>query len=233
MFMTLPQPTTKHPFPSPVKRFAWVLTVLTIPLLGVFWAQGLGHWWLHLALSPGDWSRWWTMLTSIWLHASLDHVVSNLFALTMLIWLATYTYPRTMVIAVPASVMGAGLSILLLGSSGSAGHIGASGVSYGLMAMFVTMMILRRTRMSAAIFMVVVFLFGAAWWGLLPIIPQVSWEGHLGGAIGGALSTMLFWRRDPVTQEERGILLEDTEGDQEDFPSEVSQPPVHSRPGVL
>lgn len=218
---------------TPIRRFMVVFASLAVPLLGVFWAQDLGSWWFDLGLRPTVWTRWWTMFTSVWLHASINHVASNLFALILLVWLGTYTYPRTMTMVIPGSIVGSGLAILCLGSPLGGGHIGASGVSYGLMAMFVTMTALRRTRMSIGVFMVVAFLFGAAWWGLLPIIPYVSWEGHLGGALGGAISTIVFWRRDPVKPEERGFVLEDTEDDAP--PPLPGSPPmaVHSKSRVV
>lgn len=210
-----------------------MFAALSLPMMGVFWAQGLGPWWQDLALEPGNWPRWWTMFTSVWLHASIDHVVSNLFALTVLAWLATYTYPRTMTAVIPASVLGAGLAILLLGHEASAGHIGASGISYGLMAMFVMMALLRKTRVALGVFLVVAFLFGAAWWGLLPVSPLVSWEGHLGGAMGGALATLVFWRQDPIGQHEAGVQVDDWDERPPDTAPASHPGPVHSRSTVV
>lgn len=43
-----------------------------------------------------------------------------------------------------------------------------------------------------AVFLVTVLFYGSTWWGLLPIMPQVSHEGHLSGFITGLLLAFLL-----------------------------------------
>jgi len=43
-----------------------------------------------------------------------------------------------------------------------------------------------------ALSLVVVFLYGGLWWYVMPIDPQISWEGHLSGFISGVLLAFIF-----------------------------------------
>jgi membrane associated rhomboid family serine protease len=64
-------------------------------------------------------------------------------------------------------------------------HIGASGVVYGLASFLFFSGVFRRDTRLAAISLVIVFLYGSMIWGVFPIWPTISWEGHLFGGITG------------------------------------------------
>jgi membrane associated rhomboid family serine protease len=53
---------------------------------------------------------------------------------------------------------------------------------------------------------VVVFLYGGLIWGVFPIDPKISWEGHLWGAVSGVVLAFYFRkyiiRRDKFDWEE-------------------------------
>lgn len=79
-------------------------------------------------------------------------------------------------------------------------HIGASGVVYGLAAFLLFSGILRSDVRLLTISLIVVFLYGSLFWGLFPILPNVSWEGHLWGAISGTILALYYRKQGPQRQ---------------------------------
>lgn len=76
-------------------------------------------------------------------------------------------------------------------------HIGASGIVYGLAAFLFLSGIIRRYPRLAAISLVIVFLYGGMIWGILPIWPAISWEGHLFGGLSGVACALIFRNEGP------------------------------------
>src|SRR5690606_40637259 len=71
-------------------------------------------------------------------------------------------------------------------------HIGASGVVYAMAAFHFVSGIIRIDVRLLTLSVTVVFLYGGLIWGLLPINPEISWEGHLWGAISGIVLALLY-----------------------------------------
>src|SRR5699024_3726556 len=90
----------------------------------------------------------------------------------------------------------------LLGDPGSH-HLGASGVTHGLMFLVFFLGLLRRDRAAVAAAMIAFFLFGGMLMTVLPREAGVSWQAHLGGAAGGLLAALLWRRLDPVAPRRR------------------------------
>jgi membrane associated rhomboid family serine protease len=67
-------------------------------------------------------------------------------------------------------------------------HIGASGLIYGLAGFMIAAGISQRRFMEVVGALAVAVLYGnSLFWGLLPLHPGISWDGHLAGGVGGAI----------------------------------------------
>lgn len=144
----------------------------------------------------------WGMLTAPLLHGSVEHIAANAASLLLLGTLAGSVYPKATVHALPLLWLGSGLGAWLLGDPGSH-HLGASGVTHGLMFLVFVLGLLRRDRPSIAAAMIAFFLYGGMLLTVLPQEPGVSWQSHLGGALGGALAALLFRHADPLPPRKR------------------------------
>ncbi|MBB1088644.1 rhomboid family intramembrane serine protease [Lysobacter sp. SG-8] len=170
-------------------------------LLGVFLAQphfDVSRW----TVNPGELSGLLGVLTAPLLHGSFEHFAANAVALLMLGTLAGGMYPKATLRALPLIWLGSGLGAWLLGDAGSH-HLGASGLTHGLMFMVFLLGLLRRDRPAVAASMAAFLFYGGMLLTVLPREPGVSWQAHLGGALGGVLAAWLFRRLDPQPPRKR------------------------------
>ena len=67
-------------------------------------------------------------------------------------------------------------------------HVGASGLIYALAVYLMAAGYYERKIISITVALFVVVLYGGLFWGLLPTAGKnVSWEGHLWGAVAGGV----------------------------------------------
>lgn len=135
------------------------------------------------------------------LHGSVRHLVSNTLPLLVLGTLTLAIYPRTAWRALALIWLGSGLGIWLIGREST--HLGASGVTHGLMFFLFVLGLIRRDRPAIAAMLIAFFLYGGMVLTVLPNDPQVSWEAHLSGAVCGVLAAVLWFRRDPAPPRKR------------------------------
>jgi membrane associated rhomboid family serine protease len=76
-------------------------------------------------------------------------------------------------------------------------HIGASGMVYALSFFLFLSGVWRQHPRLMALSLIVVFLYGSLIWGLFPIEPHMSYEGHLTGALAGGVVAWFYRRRGP------------------------------------
>ncbi len=99
-------------------------------------------------------------------------------------------------------------------------HIGASGLIYGLSSfLFVSGLIRKDTRL-AALALIVTFLYGSLIWGAFPdFFPKeknISWEGHLGGAVAGLLLAIYYRNSGPKRKQYSWESEDELENDEEE-----------------
>lgn len=141
------------------------------------------------------------ILTAPLLHGSAGHWLANSSALLVLGTLVGTVYPRATVRALPVLWLGAGLVTWLIGRPSF--HIGASGLTHGLMFLLLFLGILRRDRAAIAAALIAFFLYGGMVLTVLPREPGVSWEYHLGGALAGIAAAWRWRRADPEPPRQR------------------------------
>lgn len=124
------------------------------------------------------------------LHANIIHLVSNTIPLFFLGSVLFFYYPR---IAIKVFVRGYFLTnILVWLAARQSVHIGASGLVYALASFLIFFGLFKRDIMSLIISLVVVFIYGGIFYGILPTNPLVSWESHLFGALVGLYTAYTY-----------------------------------------
>jgi membrane associated rhomboid family serine protease len=170
-------------------------------------------WWIHMAqtwmgqsllglgVRPGELSGLIGVVAAPLIHGSTAHLIANSLPLLVLGTLALATYPRSAPRAITTIWLLSGLGIWLFGRESS--HIGASGLTHGLMFFLFTLGLLRRDRPAIAAMFIAFFLYGGMLLTVLPGDPKVSWEAHLFGALSGVLSALLLRKLDPAPPRKR------------------------------
>jgi membrane associated rhomboid family serine protease len=127
-------------------------------------------------------------------HAGFGHLVANSVPLLVLGTAMLYLYPNASLWVLPAIYFGPGVAVWLFARGGD--HVGASGLVYGLASYVFVAGLIRRDRRAIATSLLVSFLYGAMVWGVLPLVPHVSWETHLAAALIGVVLAIALRRRD-------------------------------------
>jgi membrane associated rhomboid family serine protease len=146
------------------------------------------------------------------IHGSVGHLFANSLPLILLGTALLYGYPKSARIVLPILFLGTGLGIWLFGRESY--HIGASGLTFGMMFFVFVVGALRWDRRAIALSCAVFFLYGGMVWGVFPSEPQVSHEAHASGAALGALLAVLLRRMDPPPPPKR-YSWEDEDDDPE------------------
>lgn len=174
-----------------------------------------------LVLRPGEAIGLLGVLGAPLLHGSMQHLLANAGALMVLGTLALSVYPRASLRAVPTIWILSGIGVWFIGSP--PGHIGASGITHGLMFFVFFLGLLRRDRPAIAAGMIAFFLYGGMVMTVLPREPGVSWEYHLCGALAGVLSAVLWRRLDPTPPRKRYSWEIEEEAEANAPPDDASQ----------
>jgi rhomboid protease GluP len=130
--------------------------------------------------------QWWRLLTTCFLHAGLLHLGMNMLALYSLGRLAERMFggPAFLVLYL---VSGLGGSVAIAVISPAIGGVGASGALCGIVTAEISWLLLNRGHLPPAFFAQVLASFRntVILVILISLVPGISWQGHLGGAIAG------------------------------------------------
>ena len=134
---------------------------------GVIWAPFLHENWGHLASN--------TLPILIFGFLAMAGGLAQFVSVTALIWVVS------------------GLGVWATAGSGSI-TIGASGIAFGWLAFLLVRGLFNRSFGQVVVALVLLFYWGSILWGLIPGQPDISWQGHVFGAIGGVLAAFLATR---------------------------------------
>ncbi|MBI3865006.1 MAG: rhomboid family intramembrane serine protease [Planctomycetia bacterium] len=118
------------------------------------------------------------------LHSNLKHLLANLSGLVILLGFVFAFYPRKIAAVTVQVILFGGILLWLFGRPAT--HVGASGLIYGLAAFIVVSAISQKKFLPIVAAIGVCALYGSSlFWGLVPIEPGISWDGHLAGGLAG------------------------------------------------
>lgn len=121
------------------------------------------------------------------LHGGIAHIVSNTIPVLVLGTSLYYFYPRIASKAFFVCYIITGLVVWLVGRNSY--HIGASGLIYAIASFLLFLGIFRRDFKSLFISLIIAVAYWRLIFGILPVMPGVSYESHIAGAIvGGAVA---------------------------------------------
>ncbi len=167
--------------------------------IGVVWSAFILNWIVYLV----DFNSFGLVPRSLWgtigivsmpfLHADWGHLLSNTMPLFILLTLLAGSKVRSWKIVAEIVVAG-GVLLWIFGRRAT--HLGASGLVFGLVAFLIISGLFEKRIIPMIVSITVGILYGSTLiWGVLPNgNSQVSWDGHLCGAIAGGLSAWFLTR---------------------------------------
>lgn len=171
------------------------LTVVLV-FVGLMWAVYVAD-----LLLPVDLTQWGIVPRTLsglvgipaspFLHGGFGHLLGNTIPLVLLLVLLIGSRADSVSTIAELVLLSGGL-LWLVGRNGTSQqavcHVGASGLIYALIAFLIVAGFRERKIVSALVALVVAGLYGSTLlFGVLPSpSSNVSWDGHLAGAIAGA-----------------------------------------------
>ncbi|MFT5722708.1 MAG: membrane associated rhomboid family serine protease [Motiliproteus sp.] len=182
---------------DPALRFSILVASLFVFL--IWWiklSETLFGWDLHhLGVYPQAFSGLIGIATGPLIHGSWSHVIGNTLPILLLGSLLIYGYPRSRWWTLAIIWLVSGLGVWLFGRESY--HFGASGLTHGMFFYLLTGGLIRRDKRSIVLLMVAFFMYGGMLLTILPREPDISYEYHLFGALGGLLCALGFRNWDP------------------------------------
>lgn len=171
------------------------------------------------------------ILTLPFLHGNWEHLMANSVPVIVLGTALYYFYPTLANRVMLITYLGSGLLTWCLGNPNTT-HVGASALIYGLNLFLIVSGFIRGNRQLIVISLIMVFLYGSFIWGMIPSLakPQnISWEGHLSGAIIGIVLALLL-RKEGPQKEVHHWEEDDDKNDSEDDDAESDEKPYWDVP---
>ena len=172
---------------------------LMLLLLGVLWAlelldQASGNALDAYGIRAREIDGLPEIFTAPLLHAGWQHLISNSVPFLVLGFLVLLSGVARWLVSTLTSVVSSGVFAWLLTPAGTI-VLGASGLIFGWLTYLIARGLWSRRPGQVVLGLLVLFVYGGLIWGVLPGAAGVSWQAHLGGAVGGLLAARYLHRR--------------------------------------
>jgi membrane associated rhomboid family serine protease len=159
----------------------WAIEILNIASGGLLRQYGI---------YPRELDGIFGIFTTPFLHGGLRHLLSNTIPLVILgVILATHGL-KTFIQSTLIVVIIGGLMVWLFGRPSN--HIGASGLVFGWWGFLIGLGYFKRDWKALLTALIVLFLYGGMFFGLLIVDARISFESHIFGAIAGIVAAAIL-----------------------------------------
>ena len=128
------------------------------------------------------------------LHGSWEHLIGNTLPLLVLGFLVLLSGVRLWLQVTAIVWVVAGVGTWLVAPPNTV-HLGASVLIFGWLVFLLLRGFVSRRFGQILLGLAILFVYGGILWGVLPGQPGISWQGHLFGAIGGAIAALVLSER--------------------------------------
>ncbi len=124
------------------------------------------------------------------LHDGFGHLLANTIPLILLGWFVMLRRTADFFLVGLSALLASGLGIWLFGGASTI-HLGISGVIFGFFGYLLARGYYERSVTALVLAAVSFLVYGGMIWGMLPLHPGISWQGHLFGFVGGVLTAYI------------------------------------------
>lgn len=149
-----------------------------------------------MALRSWDVGDVWAIFTAPFAHYGWQHLIGNTSLILPLAFILALSGARVFFQSTLIVMVISGLFAWTL--STHAATAGFSGVIFGWLTFLIVRGIWSRNPLEIIVGISLLTVYGYVLWGVFPHQPGVSWQGHLGGAIGGILAAWILSKRQPT-----------------------------------
>jgi membrane associated rhomboid family serine protease len=189
-----------HPFGSTAEAIVYPFLLLALMWMS-FWADKLfpDIQFYTYGVQPQTLASWKGIFLMPLIHSpsEIEHIINNSLPIAVLLGALIYYYREVALRVFALSWLMTGVGVWLFATNNFSYHIGMSGVIYALAGFLFTSGALRKYLPLQGISLFVVFVYGSMIWGIFPIQPHISWEGHLSGLLSGVALAFLFRKKGP------------------------------------
>jgi membrane associated rhomboid family serine protease len=188
-----------RPAPAPAAVRPGAAAIIMLVLLGGLWGLELldqlsGNQLDNLGIHAREVDGLPEIFTAPFLHAGWDHLIGNSVPFFVLGFLVLLGGVARWLWSSLISVVGSGIAAWLLTPVHTI-VLGASGLILGWLTYLLARGIWSRRPAQVILAIIVLLVYGGMIWGVLPSAAGISWQAHLGGAVGGVVAAWLLHRR--------------------------------------